>query len=143
MSCFIIPDPFPKPVLPEGFIFKSLARDNDLKKIHRVLHRGFNHPGKPLEDEIEDRKKMQSGPNFRADLTIVVQAPDGNFVTYCGMWYDKVNHFGYVEPVATDPDYRRRGLGCATVLESIRRCGREGADIAYVLPAICPSFFLI
>jgi predicted N-acetyltransferase YhbS len=34
--------------------------------------------------------------------------------------------------VATDPDYRRRGLGSAAVLESIRRCGQQGATVAYV-----------
>ena len=45
---------------------------------------------------------------------------------------DATNGFGYVEPVATDPDYRRRGLGRAAVLEGIRRCGEEGASVAYV-----------
>ena len=132
MSCFVIPNSFTKPTLSEGFKFKSLAEDNDLRKIHRVLHRGFNHPGEPPENELEDRKKMLSAPNFRADLTIVIEAPNGDFVTYCGMWYDKINRFGYVEPVATDPNYRRKGLGRATVLESIRKCGIEGADVAYV-----------
>ena len=52
---------------------------------------------------------MQSGPHFRKDLTIVVEAPNGEFVSYCGMWYDAVNRFGYVEPVATDPDYADEG----------------------------------
>ncbi len=132
VSCFNIPIPLTEPILPEGFKFKSLAEDNDLRKIHRVMHRGFNHPGEPPENEIDDRKKMQSAPNFRTDLTIVVESPKGDFVTYCGMWYDKTNRFGYVEPVATDPDYRRMGLGRASVLESIRRCGLEGAEVAYV-----------
>lgn len=38
----------------------------------------------------------------------------------------------YVEPVATDPDYRRMDLGKAAVLEGIRRCGELGAEVAYV-----------
>ena len=38
----------------------------------------------------------------------------------------------YVEPVATDPDFRRMGLGKAAVLEGIRRCGEMGAEVAYV-----------
>jgi len=117
--------------LPEGFRLKSLADDNDLRKIHRVLWRGFNHEGEPDED-LEGRRKMQSGPNFRHDLTIVVEAPDGNFVSFCGMWYEKTNRIAYVEPVATDPDYRRMGLGKAAVWEGIRRCGAEGATVAYV-----------
>jgi predicted N-acetyltransferase YhbS len=132
MSQFVIPGPFPMTKLPIGFSFKSLAQDSDIRKIHRVLHRGFNHPGEPLESELGDRKRMLSGPNFRPDLTIVIEAPSGNFVTYCGMWYDKVNKFGYVEPVATDPDYRKQGLGRATVFESIRRCAQEGATVVYV-----------
>ncbi len=132
MSQFIIVSPFPEIGLPEGFHLKSLADDNDLRKVHRVLHRGFNHPGEPPEDGIEGRMKMQSGPNYRKDLTIVAEAPTGDFVSFCGMWFDPVNRFGYVEPVATDPDYRRRGLGRACVLEGIRRCGELGATIAYV-----------
>ena len=48
------------------------------------------------------------------------------------MWYEPVHRIAYVEPVATDPDYRRMGLGSAAVLEGIRRCGEEGATAAYV-----------
>ena len=132
MSQLKIVDPFPIINVPEGFRLKSLQEDNDLIKIHRVLHRGFNHPGEPPADEIKGRKKMQSAPNFRKDLTIVVEAPDGNFVSFCGMWYEASNKIAYVEPVATDPDYRRMGLGKAAVLEGIRRCGELGATDAFV-----------
>lgn len=134
VSVLRIPDPFPAIALPEGFRLTSLAEENDLYKINRVLWRGFNHEGPPPEDEeeIEDRRKMQSGPNFRKDLTIAVVAPDGNFVSFCGMWHETTNRLAYVEPVATDPDYRRMGLGRAAVWEGIRRCGAEGATVAYV-----------
>jgi len=63
----------PRPGVPQGFRIKSLAEDNDLRKIDRVLWRGFNHPGEPPEDGLEGRRKMQSGPNFRKDLTIVIE----------------------------------------------------------------------
>jgi predicted N-acetyltransferase YhbS len=48
------------------------------------------------------------------------------------MFYEPTNRFAYVEPVATDPDYRRMGLGKAAVLEGIRRCSELGATVAYV-----------
>jgi predicted N-acetyltransferase YhbS len=131
VSQFVIPDPFPAIELPEGFQLKSRADDNDLRKVKRVMWRGFNHEGEP-EGDLEGQIKGQSGPNFRHDLNIVVVAPDGNFVSYCGMWYEPVNRIAYVEPVATDPDYRRMGLGKAAVWEGIRRCGAEGATVAYV-----------
>jgi GNAT superfamily N-acetyltransferase len=132
MTRFAIPNPFPGIALPDGFRLKTLEEDNDLRKVHRVLWRGFDHPGEPDEEGIKDRKKMQSVPGYRTDLNIVVQAPDGFFVAYSGAWYDPLNRLAYVEPVATDPDYRRLGLGRAAVLEGVRRCGELGATVAYV-----------
>jgi predicted N-acetyltransferase YhbS len=127
-----IPLKFPPVEPPEGFLIKSLADDNDLKKIHRVLWRGFDHAGEPPVEGIEWRKKMQSTPNFRKDLTIVVEAPSGDFVSFSGTWYESVNKIAYVEPVATDPDFRRMSLGKAAVLEGVRRCGALGATVAFV-----------
>lgn len=132
ISQFVIPEPFPLIDLPEGFHIKSLADDNNLMKIHRVLWRGFGHAGEPPPEGIEGRKKMQSTPNFRKDLTIVVEAPAGDFASFCGTWYESVNKIAYVEPVATDPDFRRMGLGRSSVLEGIRRCGALGATVAFV-----------
>jgi predicted N-acetyltransferase YhbS len=48
------------------------------------------------------------------------------------MFYEPMNRFAYVEPVATDPAYRRLGLGKAAVLEGIRRCAELDATVAYV-----------
>jgi len=132
LSQFSIPDPFPKITLPDGFRLKSLQEDNDLHKIDRVLWRGFDHEGESSEEDVEGRAKVQSAPSFRKDLNIVVEAPDGHFVSYSGTWFEEINRIAYVEPVATDPDYRRRGLGKAAVLEGIRRCGELGATVAYV-----------
>ncbi len=75
MSQFDIPHPFPTISLPDGFRLKSLAEDNDLRKVHRVLWRGFDHGEEPPENGIEDREFMQSAPNFRKDLNVVVEAP--------------------------------------------------------------------
>ena len=75
---------------------------------------------------------MFDTPSGRRDLKIVVVAPNGDFVSFCGMFYEPSRHFAYVEPVATDPTYRRLGLGKAAVLEGIRRCGLLGASTAYV-----------
>lgn len=132
MTSMAIPDPFPETPLAEGFTLSDLAHDDDLCKLHRVLHRGFNHPGEPPPEGLKSQAMMQSAPDYRKDLNVVIKAPDGSFVSYCGMWYEAQNKFAYVEPVATDPRYRRLGLGRAAVLEGIRRCGKLGATVAYV-----------
>lgn len=122
----------PDLTLPGGFRLKSLADDNDLTKMHRVLWRGFNHPGEPPADGIRWRRQMQSSPFFRHDLTLVTEAPNGDFASFCGMWVEPTNRIALVEPVATDPTYRRLGLGRAVVLEGVRRCAALGARLAFV-----------
>jgi ribosomal protein S18 acetylase RimI-like enzyme len=134
MCQFAIPDPFPAITLPEGFRLTSLAVECDWAKVHRVIWRGFNHAGEPPagDEELESRRQLFDTPTARRDLKIAVTAPNGNFVAFCGMFYEPTNRFAYVEPVATDPDYRRMGLGKAAVLEGIRRCAVLGATVAYV-----------
>lgn len=124
-----VPDSSP---IPDGFRLQSLADDDDLAKSDRVLHRGFNDGGEPDDDGIVGRKFMQSAPNFNRELNIVAVAPNGDWVSYSGMWYEPTNRYCYVEPVATDPDYRLMGLGKAAVTESIRRSRLLGAEISFV-----------
>lgn len=123
---------FPQIKLPEGYSVISLADDNDFKKIDRVLWRGFGHDGEPAEGGVEDRELMQSAPNFRKDLNMVTVAPNGDFVSYAGFFLQEDIKVGYVEPVATDPEYRRLGLGTAAMLEGIKRCIESGANTVIV-----------
>lgn len=134
MSRFDIPDPFPEISLPEGFRLLSLAEEPDWAKVHKVMWRGFNHGDDPdmVQEEFEMRCKMFDTVTARRDLKVVAAAPDGDFVSICGMFYQPEGRYGYVEPVATDPDYRRLGLGKAAVLEGIRRCVELGAVEAFV-----------
>ena len=134
MAKFIIPNPFPPIKLPESYRLQSLADECDWAKVHRVLWRGFDHGEVPpiSEEDLEDRRKMFDTPKARRDLKIVTVAPNGEFASFCGMFYEPNGRFAYVEPVATDPTYRRMGLGKAAVLEGIHRCAELGASVAYV-----------
>jgi predicted N-acetyltransferase YhbS len=131
-SRLVLDQPIAEPILPEGFSLKSLADENDFIKINRVLWRGFNHPGPAPEEHVQSRREAQRAPNFRKDLNIVVVAPEGHFVSYSGIWVVKANRVAYIEPVATDPDYRRMGLGKAAVLECVHRSAALGAEVAWV-----------
>jgi GNAT superfamily N-acetyltransferase len=133
-----LPDSYP---LANGYKLQSLADENDLAKSHEVLWRGFNHAGSAddhglVEEEFTDgaaeRKFMQSAPNFDLNLNVVAVAPNGDGVSFSGMWYEPTSKYCYVEPVATVPDHRLKGLGKAAVTESIRRAKLLGAEIAFV-----------
>jgi GNAT superfamily N-acetyltransferase len=124
--------------LPEGFRITTMKEYFDLSQYRRVLWRGFNHElrGEGLfnfssDDKLSAQEEMLR-PNVDLDLKVAVVSPEGNFVSYCGMWYEPAAGFALVEPVATDPDFRKLGLGKAPVLEGIRRVGLLGAKLAYV-----------
>ena len=124
--------------LPEGFHITTMKETYDLYQYGRVLWKGFNHELKgegefqPSKEAVQARGGEMIRPNVDLSLKVAVVAPDGNFVSYCGMWYDPEAGYAVIEPVATDPQYRKMGLGKAVVLEGIRRVGELGAKTALV-----------
>lgn len=124
--------------LPEGYRITSMKENFDIYQYGRVLWQGFNHevngegPFNPSPEDLAKNELEFKRPNVNLDLKIAVVAPNGDFVSYCGMWQDAGSSFALVEPVATDPAYRKMGLGRAAVLEAVRRCGKLGAQKAFV-----------
>ncbi len=124
--------------LPSGFHITSMNETYDPYEYLRVLWKGFNHELKGegafvfTEDKNQGVNAEMKRANVDLNLKIAVVSPDGHFVSYCGMWYDENAGFAVIEPVATDPEYRRMGLGKAAVLEGIRRVGAMGAKVIFV-----------
>ena len=125
--------------LPMGFQITSFKDNFDLYKYGQALWKGFNHEMKEegpfsfyWEKHSQRIKEAWSRPNIDLSLKISIVAPNGDFVSHCGMWYDKRSKSALVEPVATEPAYRKMGLGKAAVLEGIKRCGELGATRAFV-----------
>jgi ribosomal protein S18 acetylase RimI-like enzyme len=124
--------------LPEGFHITTMKETFDLCQYSRILWKGFNHElmgegeFKFSKDEEISSKEAMIRPNADLNLKVAAVDPNGNFAAYCGMWYDPEAGYAVIEPVATDPKYRKLGLGRAVVLEGIRRVGELGAKTATV-----------
>lgn len=122
--------------LPEGFRITDMEETFDLGKYGEALWYGFGHgedgPFEPTEEDSKIGTSSMLRINVDLRLKVAVLAPNGRFAAYCGMWYDPRSEFAVVEPVVTQPQFRKRGLGRAAVLEGIRRCGELGAKRAYV-----------
>ena len=120
--------------LPDGFHITSMKETYDLFKYGQVLWKGFNHEANGEGKFVmnEHYKLEFERANVNLDLKIAVVAPNGDFASYCGMWMDAGSQTALVEPVATDPAYRKQGLGRAAVLEGLRRCAALGAKRAVV-----------
>ena len=64
---------------------------------------------------------MQSGPNFRRDLTTVIKTPNGEYACYAGMWIDEKNMYAYLEPLATVTEYPRLGLATIALTVGMKK----------------------
>lgn len=76
--------------------------------------------------------RIQEAPLYRRDLDVVAIAPDGAIAAFCTLWYDDATRSVYVEPLATVPEHRRKGLAHAVLTEGLQRAQRLGADLALV-----------
>jgi GNAT superfamily N-acetyltransferase len=85
------------------------------------------------EPDNQEFSERYQGPNFDKTHHIYVKAPNGDYASYCGTWYDKDTDYAYIEPACTDPLYRKIGCAKAAVYEAIKRCGKLGAKRAYVI----------
>ena len=121
--------------LPEGFTVTSMADNWDFHQYNSVMWRGFGSQGEPDQstEMIEWRKTMLSSPHLTPEITIAVAAPNGNYASHCGLWYHPEENYANVEPVATDPDYRKMGLAKAAIYEAVIRAAKLGAKEAYVV----------
>ena len=111
------------PVLPEGFDFVT-AQDvsvADAVQAHRAAW-----PGSRLDETALAR--VQNTWPYRADLHLLVRAPDGTLAASTIIWLDEVTRTAEFEPVGTHQDFRRRGVGTALLLEGMRRAKAAGAN---------------
>ena len=125
--------PIPDAPVAAGYTVRALGGIEDLPARSWASWKAF-HP-----DESDDRYEgwewyhnVQRAPLYRRDLDIVAVAPNGEFASFCTVWYDDVTRSGAFEPVGTAAAHQRRGLGKVVMCEGLRRLKRVGATMAYV-----------
>lgn len=121
-------EPIPSASLPDGYTLRSLRPDDDLAKRCRVMGRAFGSDPLP----IEIYQSLQQAPGYRLDQDLIVEAPDGTFAAFTLVWYEPMSQIGMFEPVGTDPDYRRLGLGRALMYAGCQMLREFGATQLYV-----------
>jgi GNAT superfamily N-acetyltransferase len=117
----------------EGYSFLSLDEDYRLDQIHHALWMGFNHGDDISYDDknLEDRRHMTSSPHFQKKYTYVA-IHDNQYVSYAGIWYLKGSKTALIEPVATTPKHRRKGLMKACIYHAIEAVRKDGNPMIFV-----------
>jgi len=136
--------PFYDSKIPEGFSLISLEEECDIAKLHAVLRKSFKREDDASYDQIyneDGRVLMLSGPTFSKQLSTVIKAPDGEYACFAGMRADSKNHYAYLEPLCTAPEYQRLGLGAAALACAMKKSAAAGAR--YCFGGFNPFYFKI
>ena len=122
--------------LPDGLHFAELDPVKEPIAFQWLLWQGFDHGSDKAEFE-RDGDVFPEIPEFRkhfnTSLSIAAKAGNGEYVSYCCLWYSGKTDYAYVEPVCTVPSYRGKGVAKAVIYEALNRARPLGAKKAYVL----------
>lgn len=116
-------------VLPDGLEVRPLRGESEVPAYVEAHRAAFNSTAMT----IERRQSTLRVPGYRPELDLVVAARDGRVASFAILWLGPERGGrceGQFEPVGTHPDFQRRGLGRALLLEGMRRLRAAGATHA-------------
>jgi len=128
----------PLPDVPQiaGYAIRPMG--DGLELLERCYASGLGFHNDDIQTARDNRdhpdwyRHIQTAPLYRRDLDIVAVAADGSVASFCTAWFDDVTRTAYLEPVATVPAHRKRGLARAVILECLHRLKRMGCKTAFV-----------
>jgi len=121
-------EPVPASVLPAGYRVRAMRGEVDVEERVAVHRDAFA----PSHMTAAKHRAIMQAATYRADLDLVVVAPDGTFAAFCIIWFDAANKIGVFEPVGTHSAHRRLGLATALLHEGMHRLQALGVHTAYL-----------
>lgn len=118
-------DPLEEQPLPPGFNIRSSRGEQDARLRAVCSHAAFGS-NMPFEEYWPRTLRFDRSPVYVPEHELFVMAPSGDVAAFCIIWTDEFTQVGHFEPVATHPDYQRKGLGKSLLLEALRRLKAEG-----------------
>ncbi|MGH2460774.1 MAG: GNAT family N-acetyltransferase [Chloroflexota bacterium] len=123
--------PIPDAALPDGFRVRPLAGTTEIAAYVATHQAAFESEAMT----VDWRRRVLASPAYQSDLDLIAEAPDGRLVAFAIGWLGSradgstVSQF---EPVGTHPDFQRRGLARALLVEGLHRMRAHGAVEALV-----------
>jgi ribosomal protein S18 acetylase RimI-like enzyme len=118
--------------LPDGYSIRNIryAVDEDLEQRIEVFHQTYPTRHELSIEQLRSAERQAS--SIREDLDLAVVAPDGRFAAICTAWIDQANQIGFLDPISTLPDHRRRGFARALMVEAFSRLDRLGVTDVFL-----------
>jgi GNAT superfamily N-acetyltransferase len=120
----------PHAPVPDRFVVEPSAAGDEAEHagITRCLQRAFGSEA----DMRPVLRSLESNPLFRTELSVVARTPEGRIAAYCRGTVDPDTGVCGIDPVATDPQYQRLGLGTAVLLRCFETQHRLGGRRCYI-----------
>jgi mycothiol synthase len=118
----------PTPALPDGFVLRTLAGEQEAVAYAEVHRAAFESPSMTPEWRIRTIRM----PQYRPELDLVVVAPDNTLAGFCVGWLALERQVAQVEPCGVHPRFHKLGLSGVLLLEMLHRFKQHGATMAMV-----------
>lgn len=118
--------------LPEGFEVRPVAPGEAEAEARARASYGAFQSSWEWAPYLARYRRFARSPVYKRERDLAAVAPDGRIAAFAIWWPDDVNGVGLFEPVGAHPDFQRRGLGRAVVLEGLRRMRARGLARAIV-----------
>jgi len=102
---------------PDNFEIRAIKR-NDFDQLASLIRKVFGH-GETFTAEVLEW--LASCSFYREELDLVAVTPNGVIASFCTFRMDPYSNIINLEPMGTNPEYRRMGLGKALITEGIKR----------------------
>ncbi len=119
-------EPIPEFELPQGFQIRSVKGVEEAEAI-AITHRaafGTDYM------TTENRLVIMNTSEYDPSLDLVVVAPDETIAAYCTCSVNEQEKEGWTDPVATHPNYQRKGSAKALLLKGMQMLKERGMKTA-------------
>ena len=122
--------------LEDGFTIQAFYENMNFESRVEVVKSAFENNQYSKENLLG----LHSSEDYVKDLDLCVVSPKGQIAAYCIGWKDKNSeHSGYIEPVGTHKDFRKRGFASAIIKECFARMKAMGMDTVVVASRAEPN----
>jgi mycothiol synthase len=116
------------PAPPSGFALRPLRGEPEAAAYAEVHRAAFESDSMTAEW----RARALRMPQYRPELDLVIEAPDGSLAGFCVGWLGPMRRVAQIEPVGIHPRFHRLDLSRVLLLEMLRRFKGLGAGLALV-----------
>ena len=118
--------------LENGFKIERFSESNDVSGRVALSQSAFNNPSYSQNN----LNGLMASPDYIDEYHLIVISPDNQPVAYCVGWHERANpDRGYIEPVGTHAEFRKRGFAKAVIRECFGRMKTNGIKIVEIASA--------